>query len=333
MTKARVSGLGVVPERSSVEAAHVIAGECPEAPYIPLLPSRGPGADSIGRTGAIISQIGSEFSIQTVPTGWRLTSISGRDISRAQGFLSADLDAMEEQFHDSSAPLTASITGPITWAASVEDSRGEKLIRDHGALREVSSALSHAIPEMVQQLNRRFPTMDVFIQIDEPLAMSASIGAISTASTLHTYVALDPQHIFTLWDPIFNAIGLADSRFGVNFIGSSMPLSDQFLSSLMLAGCQRFFHISESKLLGEIIESGAETVWLCNPAWSGSRVAQDLVARISALGFDVDVCAQNVLLVPPETEMLVDWGRARNAWTKASTAVDLLNDPDRLASL
>ena len=154
MPKARVSGLGVVPGVSSQEAAHVIAGECAEAPFVPLLPSRGPGADPIGRTGAIIAIISSDFAIETVPTGWRLTSVPGRDISRGQGFLSSDLDAMEEQFHQADSTLTISITGPVTWAASVEDPRGEKLIRDHGALREVTSALANSIAELGEQLRR-----------------------------------------------------------------------------------------------------------------------------------------------------------------------------------
>ena len=332
MPKARVSGLGVVPGVSSQEAAHVIAGECAEAPFVPLLPSRGPGADPIGRTGAIIALISSDFAIETVPTGWRLTSVPGRDISRGQGFLSSDLDAMEEQFHQADSTLTISITGPVTWAASVEDPRGEKLIRDHGALREVTSALTNSIAELLEQLRRRFPSIELFVQIDEPLVMSAVTGAIPTASSLHTYVALDPQRLIGLWEPMFTTIGASGSRYGINASGGSAPLSDQLITSLLASGTSRFYQVAESGLLGEVMESGREIMWLCNPAWSGNRSAQDIVARVTSLGFAVDKAADNALVTPSPMEMSGDWGIARNALTQARAAVDLLNDPDRLST-
>lgn len=333
MPKARVSGLGVVPERSSTEAARIIAGECGEAPFIPLLPRRGPGADPVGRTGAIISLVGGDFAIETVTTGWRLARAPGRDISRAQSYLSADLDAMEEQFSASTSELSFSFVGPITWAAQVEDPRGEKILRDHGALREVSSVIAQASADVGAQLRRRFPSMEIFFQIDEPLVMPASLGGISTASALKTYVALDPQFILGLWEPIFARMGGLGSRFGVNAVNGPTPLSDRLISSLLSAGCTRFFDIAQSQLLGEIIDSGVETVWLANPSWSGGRIAADVAQRVTALGFTMESSFDNVLVVPPESEMTADWERARTAWTTAQAAVDLLNDPDRLSSL
>lgn len=333
MPKARVSGLGIVPDRSNSEAARIIAGECGEAPFVPLLPRRGPGADPIGRTGAIISLVGSDFSIETVSTGWRLTRAPGRDISRAQSYLSADLDAMEEQFSTSTSELSFSFIGPITWAAQVEDARGEKILRDHGALREVSSVIAQASVDLGAQLRRRFPSMKFFFQIDEPLVMPASLGAIATASALKTYVALDPQFILSLWEPIFAAIDGLGSRFGVNAVNGPTALSDRLISSLQLAGCTRFFNIAQSERLGEIIDSGVETVWIANPSWSAGRIAHDLAQRVTALGFPMESCFDNVVLVPPESEMIADWGRARTVWITAQAAVDLLNDPDRLSSL
>lgn len=333
MTKARVSGLGIVPERSSTEAARIIAGECGEAPFIPLLPRRGPGADPIGRTGAIISLVGSDFSIETVSTGWRLARAPGRDISRAQSYLSADLDAMEEQFSASTSELSFSFVGPITWAAQVEDPRGEKILRDHGALREVSSVIAQASADVGAQLRRRFPSMKFCFQIDEPLVMPASLGGIATASALRTYVALDLQFILSLWEPIFAALGGLGSRFGVNAVNGPTPLSDRLITSLRSAGCTRFFDIAQSEQLGDIIDSGVETVWIANPSWSGGRIAQDLAKRVTALGFPMETCSDNVVVVPAESEMTADWGRARTAWTAAQAAVDLLNDPDRLSSL
>lgn len=330
MSQARVSGLGLVPGESSSEAAHVIAGECPLAPFVPVIAKRGPGADFVGRTAGLLSDVSSEFGIVTVPTGWRLCGTPGRDMVRARSFLSADLDALEEQFHGFTGSLTMSIVGPVSWAGSVEGTRGEKLIRDHGALRDVSIALSHVVAESVRDLSRRVPGASLTIQIDEPLVMPATTGAIPTASALRTYVALDRQFVASLWSPIFTEAQLHGAGFGINATGGQVALSDPYVSLLQSAGVTRFYQIEAAKELGEIIESGAETVWIAPPSATGMQIASDLAARINALGFVITDFSPRAIIVPPEDSASGDWERARHAWNRVRAAVDLLNDPDRL---
>lgn len=332
MTQARVSGLGPVPGESSSEAAHVIAGECALAPFVPILPTRGPGADSVGRTAGLLSKVSSEFGIVTVPTGWRLFGSQGKEMIRARSFLSTDLDALEEQFQGFTGPLTMSIVGPVSWAGAVEGARGEKLIRDHGALRDVSIALSRVVAETALDFSRRIPGALLTIQIDEPLVMPATDGAIPTASALRTYVALDRQFVASLWGPLFTEAQLHGAGFGINATGGQVALSDPYISLLQAAGVTRFYQIEAAKELGEIIESGTETVWIAPPSASGVHIASDIAARVNALGFVITDFTPGAIIVPSENSSVGDWEQARHAWNRARAAVDLLNDPDRLVS-
>ena len=327
---AKVSGLGVVPGDSSGEAARVIAGECPSAPFIPIMPVRGPGADSVGRMGGLLSWVTTDFSIETVPTGWRLTAAPGRDMTRSGGFISSDLDAMEEQFIGFNESMTIPIVGPVTWAAKVENINGEKLIRDHGALRELSEATSMLCQKLLEDMQRRFPNAHFTIQIDEPLVMPATRGDIATASSLNTYVALDRQFVSSLWSSILNSIVKSNAGFGVNSGSGDQTLSNEYVGLLRESGATRFFSVENTASLGDIIDSQRETVWELPSHLSGKQGATDLANRIGALGFELPDFARNALIVPKEIAATTSWVSARNAWERVSVAVDLLNDPDRL---
>src|SRR5258708_12736367 len=82
------SGVGSMPGANPDEAAAVILGELPNLPFLPELPARGPGADLVGRTSALLV----ELPVETTAAGWRLAERRGRDLVRAVGMLEADPD-------------------------------------------------------------------------------------------------------------------------------------------------------------------------------------------------------------------------------------------------
>src|SRR5258707_13911453 len=84
------SGVGSMPGTNPDEAAAVILGELPNLPFLPELPARGPGADLVGRTAALLVGL----PVETTAAGWRLAERRGRDLGRAIGMLEADLDGM-----------------------------------------------------------------------------------------------------------------------------------------------------------------------------------------------------------------------------------------------
>jgi len=127
---ATVTGVGAWPGTDVHEVAVTIRDVCPDFPHLAELPERGPGAEMIGRTMGLISQISSDFSVSTVPTGWRLTSARGKDMLRATSFMSHDLDEIEAVYEGFDGDFKIQVVGPWTLAASIENRSGEKLLRD-----------------------------------------------------------------------------------------------------------------------------------------------------------------------------------------------------------
>ncbi|MFZ8925211.1 MAG: methionine synthase, partial [Candidatus Nanopelagicales bacterium] len=93
---AAATGIGSLPGTDSQEWSRTIAGELPDFPHIPELPARGPGADLIGRTMALLADVAPDLAVETTPVGWRLADAPGRVMSRARSWLAEDLDGVEQ---------------------------------------------------------------------------------------------------------------------------------------------------------------------------------------------------------------------------------------------
>ena len=80
------------------------------------------------------------------PAGWRLTGgtdpRASLDQRRARSLLLQDLDVLEELADGYTGPLKLQLTGPWTLAATVELPRGDKVLADHGARRDLAEALA-----------------------------------------------------------------------------------------------------------------------------------------------------------------------------------------------
>jgi hypothetical protein len=107
-------------------------------PYLPELPARGPGADLIGRAAGLLV----DLPVDLQPSGWRLVDRPGVDLRRARDLLARDLDALEEVAEGYAGPLKVQVAGPWTLAATVERPRGDRVLADHGARRELAQALA-----------------------------------------------------------------------------------------------------------------------------------------------------------------------------------------------
>lgn len=150
----------------------------PEVLPFPELPARGVGSDMTGRALGIIDGLG--FDIQ--PAGWRLTTASGADHIRARAQWRRDLDDAEELLHGFEGVLKIALAGPWTLAVTVERPRGDRVLADHGARRELAQALAEGWSQIRSDLRRRFPSAKVLLQLDEPALMAVGEGGIPTAS-------------------------------------------------------------------------------------------------------------------------------------------------------
>ena len=139
------------------EAVAVVTGELPDLPHLPELPERGAGAEMIGRTAALLTAVARDFAITTVPTGWQITGQVGSDMRRARSWLGEDCDRLEQALSGSDGMLKVQVCGPWTWAASVEDGSGRRLVRDDAFVDDLTHAPSEAILVHVADLRRRIP--------------------------------------------------------------------------------------------------------------------------------------------------------------------------------
>jgi len=170
------------------EAVRVVLGEAPDLPYLPELPGRGAEAGLVGRTLATIGDLG--FDLQ--PAGWRLTDTPGIDHRRARSLLGQDLDALEEQAQDFHGVLKVQLAGPWTLAASVEKPRGDKVLADHGARRELAQALAEGVASHLADVRRRVAAGHVVVQLDEPALPAVLAGSIPTASGFGRHRTVHP---------------------------------------------------------------------------------------------------------------------------------------------
>ena len=95
----------------------------------------------IGRTAGLLV----ELPVDLQPIGWRLVDRPGRDASRTGALLREDLDELAEAFDGHVGPLKLQVVGPWTLAANVWLSRGERVIVDEGACRDLVESLAEGV--------------------------------------------------------------------------------------------------------------------------------------------------------------------------------------------
>lgn len=178
ITPIKVTGIGSWPGEDFADAVKITLAECPDFPYFPELPARGAAAGMIGRATAVLP--GLAFDLQ--PAGWRMNDGSSHDHRRASALLRNDLDQLEEQAQGYQGLMKFAFTGPWTLAASIERVRGDRVLADHGARRDLAQSLAEGLLQLVTELARRLPEIKPVIQLDEPLLPAVLAGRISTAS-------------------------------------------------------------------------------------------------------------------------------------------------------
>ncbi len=184
------TGIGSWPG-TSVRDALAQVGEILDGhlPYLPELPARGPGADMVGRTAGLLV----EMPVDLQPVGWRLVDRPGRDAARTAAFLREDLDELAEALDGHEGRLKLQVVGPWTLAANVWLSRGERLVVDEGASRDLVESLAEGIRLHVGAVRRLVPGAQIVLQVDEPSLPTVLAGRLPTSSGFGRLPSLDPQ--------------------------------------------------------------------------------------------------------------------------------------------
>ncbi len=227
----RATGIGSFPgERQADldEAVALVLGELggPEGlPFVPEVPGRGASAAMVGRTLGLVGELDADLQ----PAGWRLTGTSGSpalDQRRARSLLAQDLDTLEERADGYVGAFKTQLAGPWTLAATVERPRGDKVLADHGARRELAQALAVAIGEHVADLRRRLPAATgLVVQIDEPSLPGVLAGRVPTASGFGKHRTVHPPEASEALEWVFGAVTAAGAVPWVHCCAPDAPLA------------------------------------------------------------------------------------------------------------
>ncbi|AEV88271.1 vitamin-B12 independent methionine synthase [Actinoplanes sp. SE50] len=181
------TGIGSLPGTDVAEAQRIVLGELPALPHLPELPERGPGADMIGRGAGFLV----ELPVQLYAGRWQIAARPGRDLRRTADLLERDLDQLTEQADGFTGAVKIQAAGPWTLAASVDLPIGGRLLRDPGAVRDLTDSLAEGLRRHVADVRKRVPGATVLLQLDEPSLPSVLAGRVPTESGLGAYRAVD----------------------------------------------------------------------------------------------------------------------------------------------
>lgn len=215
------TGVGSHPgdsTRDFDEAVRVVWGEL-ELPYVPEVPGRGAHATMVGRTLALLVDLAADLQ----PAGWRLTGAAGVDHRRAVSLLAQDLDAVEERAQGFSGVLKVQVTGPWTLASVVERPRGDRVLADHGARRDLAQSLAAGVAEHVSVVRRRVPGADVLVQIDEPALPAVIAGQVPTASGFHRHRSVDAPRAAPALEWVLDAVRESGAETVVHCCAAEVP--------------------------------------------------------------------------------------------------------------
>ena len=309
------TGIGSMPGTDFPETLRTVLGELPDLPHVPELPARGAHADMVGRSLAVVSALGADL----VPDGWRLTGseASGVDHRRARSLLAQDLDTVEEQTQGFEGRFKLQVTGPWTLAATVEKPRGDRVLSDHGARRELAAALAEGVVEHLADVRRRIPGAQLVLQVDEPALPAVLGGRVPTASGLHRHRSVDLPEVSAMLEAVLAAAREAGATTVVHCCAAEAPVG-----LLVGAGSDGVsvdldvLDVASYDALAELLEAGRPVHLGVVPgtdpeAWPAETATTDRVLRfLDMLGLEPSVVPS--LVVTPACGM----AGASAAWAR-----------------
>ena len=302
------SGVGSLPGENAeeyAEAVRIVLGELPDLPHLPELPGRGATASMTGRALAVVATLGADLQ----PAGWRLTDAAGIDHRRARSLLAQDLDAFEEQAQGLTGAFKIQVTGPWTLAATVEKPRGDKVLSDHGARRDLAQALAAGVTEHVADVRRRLSGVErLVVQVDEPALTAVLNAQIPTASGFGRHRAVHPPELSEALGWVLEAISGAGGEPWVHACASDTPLAllrgagarglsvdlamVSAVDSEVLAGA---LDVGETVALGVV--PALEPVGYPGPP-TATQVTERVLRWVDMLGLDLEAVSSRVVLTP-----------------------------------
>jgi Cobalamin-independent synthase, Catalytic domain len=323
------TGIGSLPGTDVAEAVKTVFGELPSLPYLPELPARGPGADMIGRTAGLLV----DLPVELYAAQWRVAAHAGRDLRRTHDLWERDLDALTDQASDFDGLVKVQVAGSWTMAASIDLAVGGRLLRDHGAARELTASLAEGVSAHLADVHQRLPHARVLLQIDEPSLPAVLAGEVPTESGYGTIRAVDPAVAASaLRDVVATASNGSDWAVGavVHCCARNAPLA--LIRDSGAIGVAIDLDLADDyDALGEVLDAGLGLFAGAIPATAqtpptSAAVETRLRDLWRAIGFSANSLAAQVVVTPACGLASISANAARAAMTTARDAGRRLAD-------
>ncbi len=308
------TGIGSMPGEDFAHAVRTVFEELPDLPHLPELPARGPVGDLTGRAVAITSDLG--FDLQ--PAGWRLTDAPGVDHRRARSRLAQDLDVLEEETQDYDGRLKIQVAGPWTLASMIEKPRGDKVLSDSGARRDLAQALAEGVRVHLADVQRRVPRAELVLQVDEPALPFVLAGQVPTASGFSRHRSVKPPEAA---DALEQVLGATAAPTIVHCCAADVPVA--LLRRAGAGGVSVDLSVLAAGAYEELataLDEGADVFLGVVPSTGeappATKTTLDRVLRLlDMLGFDPDEVSAQLVLTPA-----CGLARASSAYAKGALA-------------
>ena len=292
------TGIGSLPGTDIAEAQRIVLGELPALPHLPELPARGPGADLVGRGASLLV----DLPVELYAARWRIAGRPGRDLRRAHDLMERDLDQLTEQAEEYAGPIKVQAAGPFTLAANLDLPIGGRMLRDAGAVRDLTESLAEGLRTHVADVRRRLPRATVLLQLDEPSLPAVLAGQITTESGFSVYRAVEPGTARAMLATVIEAV---DTPVVVHCCAPDVPL-ELIRTAGAVAVAFDLDLVRKLDPIGEAIDAGlgllvgaAPSVAPPNGRPPTSAQVADRVRQLwRRLGFPVRQLAEQVVVTP-----------------------------------
>ncbi len=301
------TGVGSFPgadQRDFDEALRVVIGEL-DLPFLPEVPGRGVIAGMVGRTLGLVTELDADLQ----PVGWRLTGTSGApalDQRRARSLLHQDLDGLEDQAADHAGSFKVQVAGPWTLSATVERPRGDKVLADHGARRDLAQALAAGVADHVSDVRRRLSrAARIIVQVDEPALPAVLAGAVPTASGFGRHRTVHPPEASEALGWVLSAVRDAGAEPWVHCCAPEAPLAllrgagaVGLAVDLSLVGADGHEALAEALEAGETVALGVVPTQASSSAPSVTALVEQVLRWLDLVGLDPAEVGSHVVVSP-----------------------------------
>jgi hypothetical protein len=209
--------------------------------------------------------------------------------------------------------VKVSVPGPWSLGATVELARGEKVLADAGAVRDLASALAEGIAEHIAAIRRAVPDVgDVVVQLDEPMLALVLAGRIKTQSGWSAHPAVDAPVAEELLGLVLGASARAGVR--VSRIGP-LPVGVVHRAGAAWLGYDVAGADVDLDALGEAVDAGLAVVLGLDDPEAAMRLW-------SQLGFPREQLPDTVVVTPPDGVELLAPSAAERALRRAGELAD-----------